>query len=297
MLKPVVEFSRWSTEEGQYVPATALYPYEAVWAKLNREGGETLHFSAIPAYVGIVTGDGDVAINKSLNKSFRKSSAVKSGWSLRLTLSDGKGKRDSWNTLGAGAVAWQSEEPPAGMGDRVNLSILDGGKRLAKSVKATSDSYEWQVELSATGSRAGYLEVSDMESLLEKGLRVFVTVDGNTVEMHSGEKIPVALASHAKTANIRVAPSAKTFVAGKLQGVRAVQSGRNMDVSFEVGENLAGSRTFVEIVNMEGKVVANRQISAVSGKNLVTVDTPKPGLYMLRVRAGSQMQAARILVK
>ena len=70
-----------------------------------------------------------------------------------------------------------------------------------------------------------------------------------------------------------------------------------MNVSFEASDNLAGSRTIVELVNMDGKVVASRNASAVAGMNQVALDAPKPGIYMLRVRAGSQMRAGRVLVR
>jgi hypothetical protein len=69
MLKPAVEFHRWSTEEGQYVPVKTLYPYEAVWVKLNREEGETMQFSAIPDYVGSISADG--AGNALAREDFR----------------------------------------------------------------------------------------------------------------------------------------------------------------------------------------------------------------------------------
>jgi len=293
-----IEFSRWNAEEGQYVPVKRLKPYEAVWAQLKRKESVTWEFSAVPDYVGQVTSDGEVAVNKSLNRRLAKVGG-KNGWSLRLTLSDGKGKRDSWNVLGAGATAWQSEEPPAGMGDHVNLSILDGGKKLARSVKVSNDAsvYEWQVALSASGDRAGYLEVSDMESLQERGLRVFVTVDGKTVEMHSGEKVPVALTTQAKTAYVRVAPSAKTVVAGNLQGMRAVQLGNMLAVSFDAPAGMAGAKARVDVFDTKGAVVASTNLRATEGKNAISLEMPRRGLYAVRVAVAGAAAVQRVLFK
>ena len=292
-----IEFSRWNAEEGQYVPVKELKPYEAVWAKLKREESVTWEFSAVPKYVGQVTSEGEIALNKSLNRRLAK--AGENGWSMRLTLSDGKGKRDSWNVLGAGATAWQSEEPPAGMGDHVNLSILDGGKKLARSVKVSNDAsvYEWQVALSASGDRAGYLEVSDMESLQERGLRVFVTVDGKTVEMHSGEKVPVALTTQAKTAYVRVAPSAKTVVAGNLQGMRAVQLGNMLAVSFDAPAGMAGAKARVDVFDTKGAVVASTNLRATEGKNAISLEMPRRGLYAVRVAVAGAAAVQRVLFK
>ena len=292
-----IEFSRWNAEEGQYVPVKELKPYEAVWAQLKRKESVTWEFSAVPKYVGQVTSEGEIALNKSLNRRLAK--AGENGWSMRLTLSDGKGKRDSWNVLGAGATAWQSEEPPAGMGDHVNLSILDGGKKLARSVKVSNDAsvYEWQVALSASGDRAGYLEVSDMESLQERGLRVFVTVDGKTVEMHSGEKVPVALTTQAKTAYVRVAPSAKTVVAGNLQGMRAVQLGNMLAVSFDAPAGMAGAKARVDVFDTKGAVVASTNLRATEGKNAISLEMPRRGLYAVRVAVAGAAAVQRVLFK
>ena len=138
--KPSMEFWRWNGEKSQYEQARILKPYEAVWVKLNH-GASTKTLEAKPFYLGTVEEDGSLKryeAYKSLNRRLAKASG-ESGWTLQLVLSDSKGKMDSWNVLGAGKAAWDSEEPPAGMGDRVNLSILNGGKRLAKSVRAETE--------------------------------------------------------------------------------------------------------------------------------------------------------------
>ena len=76
-----------------------------------------------------------------------------------------------------------------------------------------------------------------------------------------------------------------------------MKSGTNVGVTFEASEGLAGSRTVVDILGMDGKVVSSRSATTLAGVNQLVLDAPKPGLYMLRVRAGSQMKAGRIMVK
>ena len=302
MLTPSVEFWRWNAETGNYDPAKILEPYEAVWVKLNDAESETWELSASPAFVNTVDENGNENEFKSLNRSlfkFAGTSSKKLGWSLQVTLSDANGKKDSWNVLGAGVLAAVSEEPPAGMGDHVNLTILDGGKRLAKSVKAAGEgsAYEWTVELSATSDRTGYLDIAGADALLESGLRVFVTVDGNTVEARSGEKLPVALSAVAKTALIRVAPSAKQVVAGSLQGVRAMQSGRMLEVSFDAPANMDGSGARVDVFDTKGTLVASTSLRATEGKNMVSLESPRRGIYAVRVAVAGQVSVQKVLLK
>jgi hypothetical protein len=214
-----------------------------------------------------------------------------------MVLSDAKGHRDSWNMLGASRRPFASDEPPEGMGDHVKLSVLDGNRMLAKSVKAPADEYEWKIALNASSERYGELRLEGISDLNAYGLKVFVTVDGKTTEMHDGVPLRVLLRSNATVATVRVGTTSKVAVMASLNSLRALQSGHSLNVSFDASEGLAGSRSIVEIVNMQGKVVARKSAGTVSGVNAFVFDTPKPGLYMLRVRAGNQMQAARILVK
>jgi hypothetical protein len=82
-----------------------------------------------------------------------------------------------------------------------------------------------------------------------------------------------------------------------IDGLRSVQAGNSLNVSFEASDDLAGTRTIVEVLNMDGKVVSSRRATTLAGTNALALDAPRGGMYMLRVRAGSQMKAGRILVK
>ena len=300
--KPELEFWRWNTQTGQYDPPEAveeLEPYEAVWVRLNRGVAKDLPLSTEPAFVDFVNEEGETEPVKSLNKKgVLAKAAGADGWALQVELSDANGKMDSWNMLGAGKVAWSSEEPPAGMGNRVNLSIMDAGRRLAKSVKALGeDAYEWDVELSATSARAGYLKFAGIDGILPSGLRVFVTVDGVTTEMRDGETLQLALSTTAKSANIRVAKSARKVVAQTLQGLRASQNAGALQVVFDASAGLDGARSRVDVVDTKGSVVATVDFKAVEGSNRVSLEIPRRGLHVVRVVSGSQVALQKVLLK
>ena len=237
-------------------------------------------------------------MTRSLNRMLAKAGDG-AGFSLLAVLSDGRGKKDSWNVLGVGAAALQSEEPPAGMGDHVNLSILEGGKRLMKSVKAAGEdaSYEWNIDLTATSARTGFLSLAGIDGLESRGLSVYVTVDGITMRMQEGEPLKVALSPEAKVATVFVGSAPKVALVKTLNGLKAVQAGATLQVAFDAGAGLAGSAVRVDVLDLKGNVVRSVASKALAGVNHVTLDTPKPGIYMLRVRAGGLAKAGRIMVK
>ena len=296
---PDIEFWSWNEKTCQYDPVDSLKPYEAVWAKVHDGAIKSWTLQRKPVFVDSVGADGRSYSMTQKNRALAKPTGVSgSGWSLRVVLSDGNGKMDSWNTLGVGERAVSSEEPPAGMGDRVNLSILGGGKRLAKSVKAASEgaAYEWTVELSATSARRGYLAVEGADALLESGLHVYVTVDGQTQEIHAGEKLPVDVSSTAKTASVRVAPTARKVVAPELRGIYVVKAGGALQVAFDAA-GMGGSRARVDVFDMRGVSVASTAFKAADGRNTVSLTVPRRGLYMVRVAVAGQVALRRVLFR
>ena len=293
--KSSIEFYSWNDSLGDYEPVDVIGPYEAVWAKVT--GPSQWKLPSKPAFVATVDAEGEENVVEPLKKTVELASGGK-GWAIRAVLRDAKGKRDSWNFMGVAESGWASEEPPSGMGDHVNLSIKDGNKSLAKSFKkAAGDSYEWTVSLEASGDRTGYLHFEGVRDLNAAGLKVFVTVDGTTTQMAENDTLKVSIGSMAKTAVVRVAPSARTVVAQKLNGLRAFQAGNSLQVGFQVSESLAGAKAYVEILDMKGKVLSSVSGTAVSGSNALTLQTPKSGLYMVRVRVGSKQAAGSVAIK
>ena len=291
-----ITFWRWNADIADYEEAVILNPYEAVWAKVSSSTEWSVPVR--PQYLTADSTEEAEGITKSLNKSAKLAKANGTGdWRLQAVLSDAKGHRDSWNVLGVSRRPFATDEPPEGMGDHVKLSVVEGTRALAKSVKAPADEQEWTLSLNASSDRIGELSFKGVADLNAYGLNVYVTVDGRTVEMRDDTPLRIALKSSATQAVVRVAPSAKVVAGAQINGLRALQSGNSLNVTFDASEELGGHRTVVDLLTMDGRVVASRSLPAVNGANHVNLDAPKPGLYMLRVRAGSQMKAGRIMVK
>ena len=281
--KEGVHFSKWDPEASQYVPADTLGPYEAVWVHADK----TMEYR-IPLKAAIVL-EGE---KKSLNKS-----AASEDWNLRVVLSDNNGKRDSWNELAVGNSKSLSE-PPSGMGDRVNLSIVEGKQRFAKSVKQNSDDLEWNLEASATTSRAGHLSFVGLESVLAKGFRVYATVGDEMFEVTNDKPLDVQLSSKAKNVSVRVTKNAVSMNIAKnwLSGFRVNQTPNVLNVGFDAASKLAGANVKVSVVGIDGRVVASNRAVASEGSNILSMKKPKQGVYFVRVQVGSQSATKRILV-
>lgn len=286
-----IRFIRWNPNDGAYQETDVLKPYEAVWVEVKNSTEWTI--PVVPDFTDESDDEG-----KLLGKRGRLTKATgKNDWRIQAVLADAKGHRDSWNMLGASSRPFVAGKPPEGMGDHVSLSIMDGKRALAKSVKAPAEEQEWTIRLNASSERDGYLSFAGIDDLNALGLKLFVTVDGKTTEMRDGTELKVALKSSATKATVRVAKSAKVVADLHIGGVHFTQAGRTLDVSFNASADLAGSRAVVDVLNMDGKVVASKSGKALAGMNALTLETPRGGVYMLRVRAGSQMKVSRILVK
>ena len=279
-----VRFAKWDSDASEYVPTDTLGPYEAVWVQTDKS--RTLR---IPLKAVIVLEDE----KKSLSKS-----AASDDWNLRVVLSDNNGKRDSWNELAVGSAKSLSE-PPAGMGDRVNLSIVEGKKRFAKSVKQNSDNLEWNLEASATTPRAGRLSFVGLERVLAKGLRVYATVGDEMFEVTNDKPLDVQLSPKSKKVSIRVTKGAVTANIAKnwLSGFRVNQTSNVLNVGFDAASELAGANVKVSVVGIDGRVVATNRGVANAGSNVVSMKKPKMGVYFVRVRVGSQSASKRIMVR
>lgn len=298
------EISFWSynAEKADYEEVSVLKPYEAVWVKVSKKTEWTV--SGAPVFTSKndkettePETEGDSLEGRVLPRRVLAKSSTKDRWTLQAMLSDKNGKQDVWNILGAGNNPFVAEEPPSSMGDHVNLSILEGKRALAKSIKTSSDEMEWTVALSAASDRVGYLTLVGIDGVNAYGYHVYVTVDGNTTEMKDGVPLKVYLKSSAKTATVRVATAAKAVVQNTLRGLRSARLGNKLQVSFDASEGLAGTNARVDLMDMKGHVMSTVSAKTVAGSNALVLDAPKSGLYMLRVRAGSAQQAGKVLVK
>lgn len=292
-----VTFWRWNPASSEYEMPSVLGPYEAVWAKVSH--ALTWRVSAAPVY-GI--SERPDRIPDSDSEPLRKTAAAKAtsgGWAIVVKLSDDYGKTDSWNVIGAGSEE-SLEEPPAGMGNRVTLSIReqgDKGAKLAKSIKAIADEYEWTLDMSASTARDGKLTFEGIAELQKAGIKLFVTADGKTVELRDGEAFPVALAKSARQVNVRVASSNAVVAATRLDSFRALVADDFLLVNFDVPENLAGANAAYAIVGVDGKKVSSGSFKAAAGVNRFTAKAPKSGIYFVRIRVGSKQLSGKVLVK
>lgn len=292
-----ISFYRYNSETADYEETKYLKPYEAVWAKVGKK--KNWKVSAAPVFAKATEREPQPEKpegGRMLPKRVLAKASTKDRWVLQAVLSDKNGKQDAWNILGAGNNPFSAEEPPESMGDHVNLSIVEGKRALAKSIKSASDEMEWTVALSASNDRVGYLTLVGIDDVNAFGYRVFVTVDGNTTEMKDGVPLQVLLKSNAKTATVRVAPAARVVAQNSLKGLRSARLGGKLKVSFET-TGLAGTNARVDLLDMKGHVMSTVNAKTLEGTNALVLDAPKSGLYMLRVRAGSQQQAAKVMVK
>lgn len=295
-------FYSYNAKTGGYDPVDTLKPYEAVWVQVSKQTEWVV--DATPVFAPKTSEDDGTKPeeekeprNPALPKRVLAKSFTQNRWTLQAVLSDQRGKQDAWNILGVGLNSFGVEEPPASMGDHVNLSIMDGKRALTKSIKSSGDEMEWTVTLSASSDRLGYLTLMGIEDVKAYGYHVFVTVDGNTTEMQNGEPLKVYLKSSAKTATVRVTKAAQVAVKNTLKGLRSARLGGKLKVSFVATEDLAGTNARVDLMDMKGHVMATVTGKTVEGSNALVLDAPQTGLYMLRVRAGSAQQAGKIMVK
>ena len=296
--KADVTFWRYNAKIADYEEITHAGPYEAVWAKVSHPITWTI--PGTPVFVRDSTEADSVDMEDSaktiLPKRLLAKASTSERWTLQAVLSDRNGRQDTWNILGTGREPFTAEEPPASMGDHVTLSIVEGNRVLAKSIRAQSDELEWELALSATSERVGYLTLVGIDGINAFGNHVYVTVDGVTTEMQENVPLKVYLKEDRKMATVRVASALRVLAGNALKSLHVARLGNKLQVSFNA-TGLAGTNARLDVVDLKGHVMATVSANTVDGLNALMLDAPKSGLYMLRVRAGSQQQVMKILVK
>lgn len=278
-------FKKWDPKAGECVPVDKLGPYEAIWVHVEQSRELRIPLKAAI----ILEGEREVLSKRAESED----------WNLRVVLADDNGKRDSWNELVAGRKESSLSEPPAGMGDHVNLSIVEGKQRLAKSVKKNSDDLEWNLEASATSSRKGHLSFIGLESVWAKGMHVYATVNDETVEVVNDRPLDVQLSSKAKSVSVRVTKNAVPInvVRHLVKNLHVNQMQNFLNVNFDAAADLAGSNVKVSVVGIDGRVVATEKSIANEGSNVVSMKKPKCGVYIVHMQVGGQSATTRVMVR
>ncbi|WP_297948448.1 T9SS type A sorting domain-containing protein [uncultured Fibrobacter sp.] len=287
-----VQFWRWNPKTREYEIPTVLGPYEAVWAKVDR--AITWALDGEPVFDSLLW-NGPAMTRMALAKKDEND-----GWELRIVLKDRQGHMDSWNILGASAREFSQEEPPSAMGDYVNLSVLgERGLHLARSVKpfAKDGAYEWTLELQAGSERDAFISVEGVAALRSSGLRVFLTVDGNTEELSDGDSVGVKLLARAREATIRVASTPKVPVTYSLNSLKFRQSPGQLHVGFVASAGLAGKPAKVELLDLQGRVVSSALFNARDGFNDANLRVARSGIFIARVKVGGQSLVSRVAIR
>lgn len=290
-----VEFWRWNPESGEYEMPKVLAPYEAVWARVERS--VSWRMSGEPVF--------DKTRWESTVADFRTKAlarkASSDGWKFRMVLSDGKGKKDSWNILGAGSKRSVSYEPPVAMGNHVNLSIVQGKDYLARSILQETgtkgSAYEWTLEMDASSARNGFISIEDAETLRASGLRVFLTVDGKTSELKAGDSLKVKLTTASKRVQVRVAREAPKPVSYAFDHLRVHGISGNLTVEFDAGNGFSGKASRLELLDITGKKVKSIDFTAKTGVNIEKIENLRPGLYFVRVKIGRRQLLSKVAIK
>lgn len=276
-------FWRWNATTASYEPVDTLEAFAAIWAFTEKD--TVLSIASNPVF-STATDSAKVATKKALTKASSKNS-----WAIRLVLEGENGVKDAWNVVGVGAREVNIQEPPAGFDGSVNLAIERGNLALAKSIKASSNDATWKLSMQASKLQNGKIHAEGLEKLEELGLKAVLVMDGREMDMHSEEDIDVTLGALAKSAELRVVPTAAIAIAG-IQNVRYNVEGSKLHVSFDLDE--ARGMADVRLVDSDGQVISLAREKAVSGTNSFALNTPKnSGIYFLRITNGKSARNIR----
>lgn len=277
-----VELYRWNAKTHDYESLETIKPYEGIWVKTDSP--KSLKIDATPS-------------KGSSHKTLKKQAAMDpSNWQVQAILQDEFGRTDSWNFIGMKTIPSYGDEPPRGMGDRVNLSILEGKKSLAKSFKGATDNLEWTLQLSASSPRTAYLKLEGLENLKAWGKKVFVTVGDSEREIAAGESLQVSLKKEVQLVEVRVLDEAPIVRANSLSDVHVLLGQGFVNVRYDASENDFGKTVRVSLVSVSGKVVYSNASRVNSGMNSVRFAKPQKGVYVLHVSVGQTVSAQKIMV-
>ncbi len=274
-------YMRWNPETLSYDTASTIGAYEGMW--IHTESDHEMVLNTEPVFEESIEKDTNAGKKQ---RALNKTSVSKSSWSLRLILAGEKGLTDALNVVGIGSKNIEVMDPPAAMEGGVNLSIENGNRSLAKSIKNSLDEASWNLNLSAASLQKGKLSFEGLEKLSSAGLYAALVMDGKVVPLTAGEDIPVNLSTVTKTAVLKVSASPVIQLALGVSGLRFKPAGSQLMVNFDLGE-VAASKVEIRLVDTRGNVVSSASDDASAGSHSVALEKPAAtGVYILRVNAG-----------
>lgn len=271
--------------DGELEVASVLGANEAFW--ISTDKNRTIKVSTKPTFSSA----------KASKNSLKK--ANPGSWSMALVATSENGTSDSWNVLGVGSKNIALEEPPAGKGDFVSVAFEgEGNAKLAKRILAKSNEkeYTWNVDLKASEAGKVKLTLEGLSEVRAMGYKAVLVVDGETAEFGSDATVSVDVSTKSKKALLKVVPAeVKVVTASRISDVHYSVAAGRMDVLFSVPFAMAGRTASVNLMDVNGKVIARAQGKANAGSNALQIASPvRNGVYVLQVRVGNDSRVVRL---
>lgn len=276
-----IQVWHWVDSLGNYDTTSVLGPYEGAWVH-----------TGVHKQISV---DATPFTPKTVAKKVVAEDP--SNWSVRAILKDEYGKSDSRNIFGVGSAAERWAKPPSGMeNDRVSLSIVEGNKRFAKSLKRATDNLEWTLQVKASSDRDGFIKLEGLDGVAANGKKLYMIDGGKVTEMKPGKSVRVALKKSAKNITI-VASETAPVVASRMVYDMHVNLSHSVNVDFKVVKAAVEKLVRISLVNALGREVYSTKISAREGVNQLNLGLPQKGLYILTVKIGDDVAAKKIAVR
>lgn len=271
--------------DGELEVASVLNANEAFW--ISTDKNRTIKVSTKPTFSSA----------KASKNSLKK--ANPGSWSMALVATSENGTSDSWNVLGVGSKNIALEEPPAGKGDFVSVAFEgEGNAKLAKRILAKSNEkeYSWNVDLKASEAGKVKLTLEGLSEVRAMGYKAILVVDDETAEFGSDASVSVDVSTKSKKALLKVVPAeVKVVTASGISDVHYSVAAGRMDVLFSVPFAMAGRTASVNLMDVNGKVIARALGKANAGSNALQIASPvRNGVYVLQVRVGNDSRVVRL---
>lgn len=289
-------FMRWNAETMSYDTAYSANAYEGLWAYTSQDHREVFIYPE-PYFEDPDTNDmyewerneKDRNMQKKLAKEFSKNS-----WTLRLVLNGENGLSDAWNVVGVGSREINIDEPPAPMEGGVNLSIENGNRILAKSIKRDITEASWNLGMNAATQQKGSIAVEGLDKLSEAGLYASLVMDNKVYPLTAGESIPVDLSTVTKTATLKISENPAVQLALGISALHFKANGNQLMVNFNLNESKS-KYADIRLLDARGNVVSSAKELATAGGHSVSLQKPTAtGIYVLRIVVGNEGKQIKI---